>query len=210
MTQFILTLDNVRAALGLYEFDALTAHGQMAPYPRGNFEQAPQPKEAGVLVLLYPAPDGELHLVLTRRNEGLRGHSGQVSFPGGRRDPDDISFEATALRETCEELGLCEIDVTILGHLTPIYIPVSHFLVHPVVAYTPTMPDFVPNPHEVAEVLSAPLWALLDPRYKAEEYRSFQNIQVKVPYYDLCGHKVWGATAVMLSEFEHRLHRVLV
>lgn len=203
----VITIENICDALALPDFDFLSAHMKMAPMTRNMFKHDKPPREAGVLALLYPDP--ELHIVLTRRNEGLRGHSGQISFPGGQRDAHDISFTATAMRETCEELGICGDDITVLGTLSQIYIPPSNFNVYPTVGYIGEIPEFIPNPFEVSEVFSAPLTNLLDARYKQEEEWDFQNVRVKIPFYNLNGHKVWGATAVMLSEFEHRLRAVI-
>lgn len=202
-----ITLDILRAALALDSFDYADSHLAMAPSNRRPPEDGTTPREAGVLVLTFPAVDG-LRVVLTRRTDTLRGHSGQVSFPGGRRDPTDPSFIATALRETCEEIGVCE-DVLIIGQLSQIYIPPSNFMVTPVVGYTDHVPGFYPNPAEVAEVFVAPLGALLDPALKQLTYRDIPGGRVRVPYYALSGHQVWGATAIMLSEIEHRLRAVL-
>lgn len=207
-----IDLDDVRAALALSEFDHEAAHARMTPLPermKVYQQRRTPPREAAVLVLIHPeraAPMARLLVVLTRRLDTLRSHSGQVSFPGGRWDPEDTSFTATALRETCEELGLCD-GIEVLGALSPLYIPPSHFLVHPVVGYVDAPPHFIPNPAEVALVFGLPLddlGTLLD----AEE-RVFGEERVRVPFYNVAGHKVWGATAAMLAELEGRLDTVL-
>jgi 8-oxo-dGTP pyrophosphatase MutT (NUDIX family) len=203
----MITLDDVNAAVSLPDFDFLAAHARMAPMRPPRPGKNGDSRQAGVLILLYPEPDG-LHIVLTRRTESLRGHSGQVSFPGGQRDPEDESYTITALRETCEELGVCE-GVTVIGTLSPIFIPPSNFEVFPTVAYMPARPVFRPNPDEVAEVFSLSLHALLDERIKRAENWQFQEMRLQVPFYAVGEHKIWGATAIMLSEFEHRLRAVL-
>lgn len=205
-----LTLDDVRAALNLTDFDYGPSHLRMAPETRNFFPErvAAPPREAGVLALIYPI-DAALHVVLTRRTDHLRGHSGQISFPGGRRDAEDSSTIATALRETQEELGIDAQAITILGELSPLYIPPSHYNVYPCVGYIPTAPVFQPNPSEVAEVFTFALHDLLDERFQQHEYRDFQGVRVKIPYYQVSDHKVWGATAVMLSELQQRLNRIL-
>ncbi|MFN8372377.1 MAG: CoA pyrophosphatase [Anaerolineae bacterium] len=205
----MITLDDVRAALALTEFDVSAAQLHMAPGTRGFFPKpdAP-PREAGVLVLLYPGDSG-LCVLLTRRTKNIRDHSGQISFPGGKRDPHDESFTATALREACEELGICDEPMTILGELTTIYIPPSNFEVHPTVAAMNSVPHITANPREVEEVFALPLRDLLDHSIKRTETRDFNGYKVEIPYYAVNGQQVWGATAIMLSEFEHRLRAVV-
>ncbi len=207
-----ITVNVLRAALCLPDFDYAPSHLAMAPSNRRLPDPTIAPREAGVLALVYPrAHHGgqTLHIVLTRRNDSLRGHSGQISFPGGKRDPADPSFVATALRETCEELGICDPALTVLGELNRVYIPPSNFWVTPIVGYLPYMPRFRPNPDEVAEVFSVPLAQLLDAQVKRIEERELQGVRVRIPYYALGGHQVWGATGVMLSELEHRLRQVI-
>lgn len=206
-----VTLEHIRAALAIPAEEMRAALLAMAPEGR---PMTPPPgveaRQAGVLVLLFPAEHGHLHLMLTRRTAHLRGHSGQISFPGGRRDPSDATFTETALRETCEELGLCAADqIEILGALTKFYIPPSNYEVQPVVAWLPGLPELRPNAEEVAEVFSMPLADLLRPEIKHVEDWTFDGQTRRIAFYMVQGHKVWGATAAMLSELEHRLRRVL-
>ena len=209
MANPLITINIIREALSLSDFDAEAAQLPMVPGTRPReSSKTENSRQAGVLVLLYPE-NNELCFVLTRRTDTLRGHSGQISFPGGRRDPDDRTFVDTALRETCEELGLCDPNIIVLGELTPIYIPPSDFEVFAIVAALDYPPSFEPNPDEVAEVFAVPLSALVDDAFKRVEQWPFNGVQVDVPYYAFNGHKVWGATAIMLSEFEARLRAVL-
>ena len=161
------------------------------------------------MVLLYRDSEERLRVVLTLRHAGLRGHSGQVSFPGGRQDPQDRSLTDTAMRETGEEIGICREGIRVLGGMPRLYIPTSHHDVYPTVGYCETLPHFRANPQEVAEVFSFALDDLLDPRFSREERRMIRGYDVWVPYYDVGGHKVWGATAILLSELEERLRKVL-
>lgn len=203
----MITLDQLALAVQLPDFDPTPAQLSMVPSGRPlRAKESNAARQAGVLVLLYPESDG-LHIVLTRRADTLRGHSGQISFPGGRRDPDDIDFTATALRETCEELGICD-NVQVLGSLSPIYIPPSNFEVYPTVATLPERPVYSPNPDEVAEVFTLPLEQLLDIRTRSQEEWDFQGTRVPISFYLVRGHKVWGATAIILSELEYRLREV--
>lgn len=204
-----ITLDLLQTALALSPFDAPRAHRAMSPSGRRTPPEGVTPREAGVLLLTFPDASADLQFVLTRRTDTLRGHSGQISFPGGKRDPDDPSLAATALRETCEELGVNPASVRILGALAQIYITPTNFCVTPSVGYAASQPDFSPNPDEVAEVFTAPLAALLDDNVKQETDRDIPGGRIRVPYFALNAHVVWGATAIMLSELEHRLRAAL-
>lgn len=201
----MITLDTIQKAVQLSEFDAVNAQESMAPNPRGMFPENRDkpPKEAGVLALVYPDDDG-CHIILTRRTEHLGNHSGQISFPGGKRDPHDPDFIATALRETYEELGICD-DITVIGHLNKFYIPPSHFTVYPTVATMPYKPICRPNHHEVAEVLYFPILELLNPEIKGVDEAEMRGVKIRLPYYQFGNHKIWGATAAMLGEFEARI-----
>ena len=174
----------------------------MSPDPRPGAERILDPdpdcRHAGVLALLYPS-GGDLCLVLTLRTESVESHRGQISFPGGAMDPGEIP-EETALREAHEELGINPAGLDVLGELSPLYIPHSGFYVHPVVAYAADRPAFVPNPEEVAEVIEAPVSLLLAPDTCCEEVWRLRGAPARVPFYAIGPHKVWGATAMMLSE----------
>lgn len=207
----MITVEHIRQAVALTAFDGIDAQMKMAPSARRQMTPDPgkPPRQSAVLVLIYPRPAG-LHLILTRRTNHLRGHSGQVSFPGGSHDPEDLSYERTALRETCEEIGVCEQErVEIIGRLTKMWIPPSNFDVHPVVALLNREPSLAPNPHEVDRVLHLSLNDLLSPEIKRTTVMDIRGTPLTVPYYDVDGHIVWGATAGMLSELEQRLRFVL-
>jgi 8-oxo-dGTP pyrophosphatase MutT (NUDIX family) len=174
----------------------------MAPIPRPGTERILDPsldcRRAGVLVLLYPHLD-TLCLVLTRRTDSVDNHRGQISFPGGSMDPGEDAV-ATALREAYEELAVDPARVEVLGKLSPLYIPPSGFCVFPVVGYAEARPAFAPSITEVAEVLEASLNHLLDPATRQEEIWPIRGQNVRVPFYAIGAHKVWGATAMVLCE----------
>lgn len=203
-----ISLDQVRAALALEppEFDPHEAQLKMAP---ANRPLQPQPESnprlAATMLLLYPID--ELHFVLTRRPDYDGTHGGQISFPGGRREADE-DFAETALRETCEELGICD-SIEPVGRLTELYIPPSDFLVYPYVGYIAYRPEWHPDPYEVAEVIETPLRILLDDGIKQRDTREYKGMSFEYSIYQINGHRVWGATAVMLSEFEWRLRTIL-
>lgn len=191
-------IDLVRRALQAPLLGA-AAQLAMAPRWRGRLRLPAEYRDGGVLVLLYPCPGG-LCLALTRRCDHLAAHAGQISFPGGLREPEDASLIETALRETREELGLATDELELLGPLTPVEIPVSGYRIHPWVAYAPAPPRFRPQPSEVAELLEVLLAQLLDPGAAAVEWRTIRGQVVEVPFYLVGGNKVWGATAMVLGE----------
>lgn len=178
------------------------AHLTMAPrYPARRADVSVENRdcrEAGVLVLLHPH-DGDPALVLTVRRDHLPDHAGQISFPGGQRENDE-SLSTTALREAEEEVNLDPAPVRMLGRLTPLYIPPSNFCVHPFVGRVEHAPGLRPTDAEVEHVLHVPLSQLLDPSTRKTEMRSLHGTEVEVPYYDVAGQTVWGATAMMLAE----------
>jgi 8-oxo-dGTP pyrophosphatase MutT (NUDIX family) len=207
-----MTLDQVRRAI-LAPRPGRAAQERMIPQPRRGDIPPPPPdhplKEAGALILLYPS-QGELFFVLTRRTETVAMHKGQVSLPGGAREGAE-TLEETARRETSEELGIDAGRIEILGApLTPLYIPVSEFWVTAFVGYWSHDPQFVVQPEEVIELIFVPLALLLDDSSIEREIWEIRDERVTVPFFLIRGHKVWGATAMMLSEFAAMLQTQLV
>ncbi len=195
-------------AVSLTGFDAPAAQLIMATTPRTMVrppELSGTPRTGAVLLLLYPKKQAD-HLLFIRRQENLTYHPGQISFPGGRHEPGETLLQ-TALRETVEETGLAPKDQSVLGGLESVYIPPSDFIVHPFVAWHNGTPTFRRDPSEVAEIIEAPLGMLRDPAIRKTEVRTRPGKNVTVPYFDINGHKVWGATAMILSEFLERLDR---
>jgi 8-oxo-dGTP pyrophosphatase MutT (NUDIX family) len=202
-----LTLPEIREALRrrlAQPLPGLEAQLRMAPRPRPGWDPLARPaglRDAAGLVLLYPH-DGEWMVPLTVRGAGLRHHTGQVSLPGGRVDPGE-SIEAAALREADEEVGLRAGHVDVLGQLTPLHVPVSSHLLHPVVGLVAARPEFTVAEVEVARLIEAPLQRLRDPAAVSWERRRRElppAVIMDVPYFEVDGAKVWGATAMILAE----------
>jgi len=157
-----------------------------------------KPRQAAVLVLVEDAPNAKV--VLTERRHDLASHPGQISFPGGRQEAEE-TLMTTALREAEEEISLQRSDVQVVGELTPLYVPPSNYLVHPFVAISSQALDLTPADGEVKSIIRAPLLHLLDPANRRVEVWKRRGDDVQIPLYDVFGHKVWGATAMILAEF---------
>ena len=183
------------------QLPGLDAQLKMAPLKRIPTEPGNEKfKESAVLLLLFPN-NNTLNFVLIKRPEETGPHSGQVSFPGGKRDFDDHSLLHTALRETKEEIGTETDSVEILGQLTPLYIAVSQYMVYPYVGYIDKHPDFIPEPGEVEYILEIQLSELLSPSVIKTTLIERKDYSFQTPYFDVKNEIVWGATAMILSEF---------
>jgi len=159
----------------------------------------PDSRTAAGLILLYPR-DNDVAVPLTVRASGLARHAGQISLPGGATDPGETLGEA-ALREASEEIGVDPSTVRVLGELTPVHVLVSGFTLHPIVGVTDERPNFVAAPDEVDEILEVSLDHLRDASNIGRDTRVREGVAVEYPYFDLLGHQVWGATAMILGEF---------
>lgn len=159
-------------------------------------------KESAVLILLYEKM-GKINFVLTERTVYKGAHSGQISLPGGKKDASDTSLQHTALRETHEELGIPFSEIEIIAAISHLYIPVSNFLVFPYIGVLKGKPNFVKEEKEVEKIIETPLEMLLDLNNEIEKKIKIadQNIQFNTPAYKIKDVEVWGATAMILSEF---------
>jgi 8-oxo-dGTP pyrophosphatase MutT (NUDIX family) len=184
----------------------ITSHLKMAPRHRveefSSFASIiPLARNSAVLILLFPV-NGNLKTVFIQRSvyEGI--HSGQISFPGGKHEKSDKDFEATALRETFEEIGVGPDKIEIIAQLTDFYIPPSNFLVKVFVGYSSQQPVFTPDHKEVQSILEVDIDDFYDSRNIADKefYSTSRKTTVNAPCFLVNGMEIWGATAMMLSE----------
>lgn len=159
-------------------------------------------RAAAVLVLVYPDAAGDGRLVLIERASYDGHHSGEVSFPGGKAEPEDVDLVATALREAAEEVGLRAADagVRVVGSLEPFWIPVSDFAVTPIVAIAERAPVLVGQASEVADILEPGLDVFLPDAPIAMIDRTVGDWPLRYGHYEVDGRSVWGMTARVLSQ----------
>jgi 8-oxo-dGTP pyrophosphatase MutT (NUDIX family) len=154
---------------------------------------------AAVLILLYP-DKGSVHTVFMQRPEYDGIHGGQIRFPGGKKEREDDSVIQTALRETWEETGADLSKISIIGSLTPLFIPVSNMLVTPVVGWLNEKPPFKYRPEEVSFLINAELKKFLDASILKSKPFEIRGELITIKYFDYEGHTIWGATAMILQE----------
>ena len=162
-------------------------------------------RDAAVLIILFKENE-RIKTLLIERMPDPGPHSGQIAFPGGKKEETDSDLTDTAIREADEEIGVKVDRINVLGHLTNVEIPVSGFSVMPVVSFVNEITVFKRCPTEVNSILKVDLVNLLDSR--TTKVINIRGSEVEVPCYVIDNHIVWGATAMVLSEFEEILKRV--
>ncbi len=154
---------------------------------------------ASVLIPLYEK-DNITYLLFTKRTEKVRHHKGQICFPGGKFDIGDKDLETTALRETYEEIGIKEQDITILGKINNM-VTITNFIVSPYVGSFSYPYDFKVSTDEIDEIIEVPLYHLLDKKNFREEIREINDIKYPIYYYYFNNYIIWGVTGKILFDF---------
>jgi 8-oxo-dGTP pyrophosphatase MutT (NUDIX family) len=191
----------------------LKAQNEMAASSRGkttiNFNFEDDPRESSVLIVLFEK-NGEILFPLIQRPQYTGVHSGQIGLPGGKVEDHDKDRVDTALRETEEEIGVKASDIQILGRLTELYVQASHYNVMPVVGYLPYIPNYDPDPEEVSRIVEGRIQDLTrDDKRKVKELLIREKYHIIAPYFDIKHEIVWGATAMILSEFSSILKEIM-
>lgn len=203
--------NQLKAELAL-EMPGTAAHLRLAPEMRiEDIKTGRLPAgavESAVLILLYPK-NNRLHTVVILRNEYDGVHSGQISFPGGKKEQTDVDFKATALREAQEEIGIIPGELEVLGQISPFYVRPSNFIIYPFVAFQTEQPQFQLDPSEVQRIIEIDIQN--ETTYEKIEKRTLtfkNNFQVNAPGFVVGNEFMWGATAMIFSELIHILKNV--
>ena len=181
-------------------------HLKMAPAQRAKEMETMQDmiclaKQSAVLILLFPENE-QLKTVFIQRSEYEGAHSGQISFPGGKKEAIDKGYDDTALRETYEEIGVESGKIEIIGQLSDLFIPLSNFLVKAFVGYCAQKPEFVLDKKEVQSLIKVPIEDFFKENVISEkEFVSHSlGIKINAPFYRINNVDIWGATAMIMSE----------
>lgn len=183
------------------------AHSLLSPLSIRDYDPpASGYREAAVMFLIYPR-DGEWHTVYIERsrNQPKDKHAGQISLPGGKVEVSDADYAAAACRELEEEIGVPRSTVEVIRPLSDLYIIPSNFMVYPYIGIIDYTPDFVLQPSEVESIIEIPLAEVRALSVTRDDLDVRGQAMRDVPYYDLKGHVLWGATSMITAEFKHLL-----
>ncbi len=161
-------------------------------------------RSAAVGIICFPNPKNEMSFLLIERPVYQGVHSGQMAFPGGKKDLEDSDLLCTAIREVKEEVGVLLFEEQCLLEMTEMIIPVSQFTVQPYLFFMDVLPQLIPDEREVSLIVEATLGELMqESTLQVKDIKLSTNQWIKeVPYFDLAGKHVWGATAIILSELK--------
>lgn len=199
-----VTIETIQKVL-MHELPGAAAHALMTPEPHyvkgveGIHHHSPV--NSAVLLLLIPYREEWVIPFIQRTSVG-KYHGGQIALPGGKVEPEDVNARSAALRECHEEIGVKPEDITIIGSLSDVYIPLSNFNITPFIGTIPKMPNFVLSKDEVEEVILIPLNDLFDDKNKTSHLLYRHDQQIVAPGYKIEDHFIWGATAMMIAELE--------
>ncbi len=194
----------IQAALVTKSLPGWEAQKLMSPMFSEKYRAVPEEATpSAILLTLYKNELGNWSTLYIKRASKYEGdkHKGQISFPGGKQEPTDLNSAACAIRECEEEIGIDPKHIKLLGALSPLYVFVSGFIIYPYIAYIPHLPTLNPDPSEVDYVIDVPLSEL----FLSKSIRDFSIRGMKFkdsPYYALKNEVLWGATAMITSEFE--------
>lgn len=183
------------------------AHIEMAPInrPLSSFalKNAIEPRESAVSIILYPKDDA-IHSILIQRPVYDGTHSGQIAFPGGKKEETDIHLEFTARRECFEEIGLPIKSGILIKEMTKVFIPVSNFIVYPFVFFVDLIPELIASEREVEEIIHYKIDHLLKDEHQSKMDILLPNniLQKNIPCFEIQNKKIWGATALILNELK--------
>lgn len=183
----------------------------MSPVGEGGYRSVPEDHKKAAVLLLIHHVNSEPEVVFIKRTSKYPQdkHAGQISFPGGALDAEDDNLQSCAIRETLEEVGVAESEYTMIGPLSPLYVYVSKFLMFPFVAFTDNTLLFKKEDEEVDRVISWPL-----SKFFADDSKQIIDLKIRnttlknVPYYSVSNDILWGATAMVMSEFLETLKRI--
>ena len=208
MNNHLELINKLKSSISKNQLPGEKAHLEMAPYRISSIEAKKRnknPRLSAVGIHLFINSKNKLSTILIQRTNKLPTHKGQIAFPGGKKEKDDIDLIETAKRESQEELGIE--NGLLIGQLTPVYIPVSNFDVSPFVFFHKNLPNIVHCQDEVDHYFDIEIESILNPKnIHSFDYKEDNGINIKnIPCFKINDKIIWGATALILNELKHIL-----